>query len=163
MARRRETLEYRDLRKYIERTGDISIGAYARRQRWQRIGVSVIGALLIVFAGVFLWRMQVGGAADAGRLRQLLACTQCGRQETRPVDADVVLPLTCTACQRRTLFPLWRCALCNKTQIWPQREGDATLEGPSCKTPQCTGRMIAAINPADVPALPPPTPTAPRP
>ena len=51
MERLRRPLNLSDTRSVLATTGDVAVGAYARRIRRRRIGIALVGLLLIAGAG----------------------------------------------------------------------------------------------------------------
>ena len=92
---------------------EVSIGAFARRQRLRRIAGGVCGGALILVATGLYWnlrpRAEFGmGSSYPGRVR----CTGCGFDGTVNIAAGQGPPLVCPNCRARSAWVVWYCQDC---------------------------------------------------
>lgn len=113
MAQRRTT-NLADYRSALNRSGDISVGAYARAQRRRRILVG-IGGLALIGVAVGLHALLRPSAAELSSAKRpvLLRCVACGYEGVVGVAVDESdQPLKCPKCGQRSGRKVWECRDC---------------------------------------------------
>ncbi len=150
MARRPDI---RDLSSYdsaLRRSGDVSIGAYARQQRRKQILIASFGIATLIGAG---WLYSVVTPDDLeqppGRVTIAVECSkeECGYRGMTEIDiANEAFPVVCPRCQDRSCHKLWTCRNCG-TQF-TVRPGLTDLR---CPNPNCGSSAVGATEelPAD--------------
>jgi DNA-directed RNA polymerase subunit RPC12/RpoP len=96
----------------LRRTGDVLVGAAARRQRRRRVALGLVGVALIAAAGVlyaFLNQRETGPQPPG----VLVRCTLCAQESKLPADPQRVYPTVCPNCGKITARTLWECRRCN--------------------------------------------------
>ena len=131
MRRRDSATEMRSYRAALDRTGDITVGAYARRMRTRRIMLAGVGVLLTLAAIslYFLLRSDRGTPSEAAVIT--LRCAACGHEHDVPVDPARAYPVVCPACGERAAEPLWECQRCGQ-RFLPQVLDDGIVHCPRC-------------------------------
>ena len=127
-----------DLRRALDRVGDVEIGAWVRRRRRKRVLVSLAGLLLVALAVVVYVslridrgvRRQDGYAAD-------FRCITCEEEFSSRLDFGQQTPLVCPKCGERSAKQVWICRDC----------GDRFIPvGPleSVRCPQCGSYRVGS-------------------
>ncbi len=119
-------------RSALDREGDVSVGAFARRHWLRRILLGGLGGLLMVGA-VWTWsslRPEDEGVELGGRYSVALQCSACAHRGAALVGHDQKFPLRCPECGKRTWWPLWRCQVCGKEFL--VRPGVSDVRCPEC-------------------------------
>ena len=128
----------------MESTGDLAIGASARRLRNRRIAVGGLGAVLILVA---LWLYLALSPRDANSLESSypvrVHCENCGAGGERRLDGSEPFPLLCPECRQRTLRAMWKCRKCGREFDPPMAE--VYLVCPSCQS-MAVGSPFVAEN-----------------
>jgi predicted RNA-binding Zn-ribbon protein involved in translation (DUF1610 family) len=136
MSRRRTSISIEAYQRGLESTGEVRIGAYARRQRRRRVLVALLGVLLIagavgLYMGLHYWMPHPGTGAAAGTYPVKVRCVSCGYSATLDVPYEgITFPLTCPRCGERACKQLWKCRACGE-EFLPE-EGSAEKRCPAC-------------------------------
>jgi len=142
MPRQEKPIYFDPSRFDLEASGDVSVGAYARRQRRRQILIGSIGALLIAGAAVVyvLLRPYDNAAAD-DRYPIRTQCQACGYRDTFHVPHNQSFPMKCPSCGEVAVQPIWRCRACGHEFVPAQR-------GAETRCPICgSERVGSAVTP----------------
>jgi DNA-directed RNA polymerase subunit RPC12/RpoP len=132
-----------DYRALLDTTGELEIGAYARRVRRRRAIAGVFGVLLFATACVAYVAMQPRDERTAKRSFTVkVLCTHCGTTTERTTNAREPLPMTCERCNLRTAHVLWTCRVCNAEFV--AGSIGRLLECPHCHSAQVGSAAAAA-------------------
>ncbi|MBN2447406.1 MAG: hypothetical protein JXO22_11800 [Phycisphaerae bacterium] len=129
--RRGPMTEMRSYRAALDRPGDVSIGAYARRVRVRRILLAILGMLLILAAVSLYFLMRPASVTPSQETMITLRCAACGHDYRMPVDPLRAYPTVCPACGERAAQPLWQCLHCGELFL-PQSPTDDVVRCPKC-------------------------------
>ena len=122
---------------------EVSIGAYARRQRRRRLLIGVIGALLICGAGWVYWELRPTAGSGANEYPVLVECTKCGaRSEVRVALRNSDQPILCPVCKTRSAQPLLKCLKCGN--IFRSNASAGQVRCPRCDSAIVGSPMSAA-------------------
>lgn len=143
MRTSRRSISLSDTRSVLATTGDLAVGAFARRARRKRIGIALLGVLLIGAAGVSYWALREP-PEHVGSFRAVVRCSKCGVEAPVTVAAGQVFPLTCDACHERTLRQVWQCQKCGHRFV-PDGRGVPT----NCPRSGCRSAAVGAAAPAE--------------
>lgn len=130
-----------DYRAAMNATGDVSVGAYARAQRRNRILLGLAGVALIggaVFVHMFLRPREAGVAG--GPLPVLVRCVAegCGYEGAMAVPrGQAESEIVCPKCGQHSCRKVWQCRSCG-AQFVPKR---GAFE---IRCPDCGGRQVGA-------------------
>jgi hypothetical protein len=137
---RRRALNLTDTRAVLATSGDVAIGAYARRVRRKRAGIAALGVLLILGAGATYWALrEPADRATLGTYRVLLRCATCGYQAGMEVATSQAFPLACPACKERACRPVWQCRKCGREFVADQREVPTVCPNVDCRSAEVGG------------------------
>lgn len=126
-----------DYRAALEQTGDVQVGARARRILWRRFAVSLVGLAMIAVA-VAVSSTLLGSSKPADATHAIdVRCETCGNEFTLTASPDLVFPVACPKCKERAAKELWACRQCGNRFIPPDIQND-----PSC--PKCKSRNIGS-------------------
>jgi hypothetical protein len=140
MARSRRILTLTDTQSVLATTGELHIGAYARRARRRRMGLALVGLGLIAGAGAIYWAIRPPREAqELASYKVRVRCTTCGRESVESVATSQSFPLVCPNCRERACKQVWRCKKCG-LQFVPERLGGATV----CPNPQCRSTQVGS-------------------
>lgn len=132
-SKRRGTREpLSDYRAIVESSGDIEIGARARRVRQRRVVVGLAGLTLLALAVGAYWALQGPSEADPSSYLVKVHCNACHLYEERLVTARTTFPLRCGRCNESLAQQVWTCRVCG-AEFEPQT-GPQFLECPSCRS-----------------------------
>lgn len=140
MASRSRT-ELADLVAYRHRhSGEVGIGAYARRQRRRNWLIAAFGLALLVGAGWLYTALRQTPSDPRDSLQQVIKChcISCGFEGE--VKVDLRESWLCPQCGQRGLRELWRCDDCGN-EFTPT--GEALLE----RCPNCGSQRVGAAPP----------------
>lgn len=134
MTLRRRTASLTDYRSVPRGSGDVAVGAYARRQRRWRLALALVGLVLIAGAGWVFVLTRPKDVFDSKRSHPVaVECTKCHARSTAQVDtAASVFPLECPFCHERACHKLWECAACGRQFL--HKGGGAVLSCPHCRS-----------------------------
>lgn len=122
-----------DLRQALESSGDITIGAYARRTRRRRMLIGLLGVVLILGAfGVYLLVVNMQ-STPAPVVTLTLRCKQCGTEMTLEDNPQRSYPTACQACEAQAVWPIWQCRYCEH-KFLPVGSGES---GAEVRCPMC--------------------------
>jgi predicted Zn-ribbon and HTH transcriptional regulator len=120
---------------------EVSIGAYARRQRRRRVLVGVFGGALIVGAlTLYSLLKPPGHAAQGDRYAVRVRCAMCGHIATVRVRFDQTFPMQCPKCKAPACQAMWQCRQCGH-QFVPEQPG-LPVSCPECGSDQ-VGSAVA--------------------
>jgi len=119
----------------LAKSGDVGVGAWARRQRRRQIVRGVSGLVLLVGAFVLYVSLRPDTGSDNGSQYSVrVKCTSCGHEATIVVPVAQSFPIECPACKEQTAARLWRCAHCGNTFV-PKRSGrSSVIVCPKCRS-----------------------------
>lgn len=140
MAKFGKPLNLTDYRAVLTSTGELEIGAYARRKRRRRMLVAWAGvALILVGAGVawMLWQPESAPATDGYPV--VVRCVTCAWEGTIRTSARHAFPLTCPRCKERSAREVWRC---RNPACGARFVPDDPTRTPSC--PICKGTRVGS-------------------
>lgn len=145
MIRRRRTLDLTDYRSVLATTGDLEVGAYARRQQRRRIlialgGLGLIAAAYWLFAQLSVIDPGIGQDRYEVKVR-CVSCSYAGRVE---VPLDQTFPTICPECGQRALRRVWECREC-RTEFLPKPGA------PRVRCPSCGSEKVGSALPKKVP------------
>ncbi len=114
MARHGRPYGVTDYSSVLSRSGDVSLGAYARLQRRRHIAIAVVGILLVLSAVWLHHLLRPRDGNDRSPEHTVLArCVMCEHEYAVPVPSGpVAFPLTCPKCGQRACHKLWECRTC---------------------------------------------------
>jgi predicted RNA-binding Zn-ribbon protein involved in translation (DUF1610 family) len=133
-----------DLKPYqraLERTGDVTVGAYARRLLLKRIALGLVGVALIVGAVGLYHLLDHDRPAAATGAQQVLRCRSCGAEQVVAPDPQRSFPATCGQCAERAVWPLWECRSCGKRFVPVESDAFAV------RCPKCGGTEVGTAAP----------------
>jgi len=132
LARLRTRDRLSSYRSALEREGDVSVGAFARRHWFRRVLLGGLGVLLLAGAAWTWYSLQPHdeGVGLGGRYTVALQCSLCAHRGEAAVGHDQKFPLKCPACGKRTWWPLWRCQVCGEEFL--VRPGVSEVCCPEC-------------------------------
>ena len=111
---------------------EVSIGAYARRQRRRRWLIGIVGALLICGAAAVYWGLRQNAVDGATDYPVLVDCTKCGERSESRASFRQSYPVTCPKCRNKTAWPLLKCLKCEFLFVPNASAGEARC--PRCKS-----------------------------
>src|SRR5215510_14456582 len=115
MDKHRRSLSLSDTRAVLATTGDLVVGAYARRIRRKRIGIALVGVLLIASAGGTYYALQApADRTHSGSYRVIVRCSKCNKDRQVDMQPGQTFPLLCPTCKERACHQLWQCRKCGK-------------------------------------------------
>lgn len=131
-------LELRDYRRALTHSGDVSVGAFARRRRRTRILIATGGAALLLLAGVLysFLRPPARTIPATFEVHVLCAAAECGHVAQLRVPVGRQFPIACPACGQHAARPLWRCHECSH-EFLPRDES-----APAC--PRCRSTKVGS-------------------
>lgn len=131
-----KSVDLADYRTVLETSGEIEVGAYARRRRRRRMLVAAIGIGLTLLAAVLTWVLwPPDDTAPPDSYAAVAQCRTCGYRATLPVGRQQVFPLVCPKCQERAMAEVWRCQACAR-QFTPLTPEEQT------RCPSCGSRRV---------------------
>lgn len=150
MARSRRSYGVTDYSSVLNRSGDVSVGAYARAQRRRRIAVAAAGILLVLGAVWLHGLLQPRDGNDQPEEHTVLVrCVLCEHEFGIPVPSGpAAFPLTCPECGERACHKLWECRVCRHRFVL--MGGDSR----ELQCPNCGSRAVGAATPPDTPPGP---------
>lgn len=108
---------------------EISIGAYARKQRRRRMLIGLVGAALIGGALLVYLALAPGWIGHSDDYPVRVICKQCGESEMR-IAFRQSYPVQCPKCGNKTAWPLLECHNCRKTFVANASAGE--IRCPNC-------------------------------
>jgi len=128
VPKRRKSTGIEPYRRGLDATGDIQVGAYARRQRRRRILLSLLGLALIggavgLYAGLRHWVLQPAAETRGRPYAVKVRCISCGYSATLDVSSGQTFPLECPVCGERGCKQLWKCRACGH-EFLPAESGN---------------------------------------
>ena len=134
-----------DYRALLDTTGELEIGAYARRVRRRRAFVGICGVVLLALAWMAYWALQPRDERTAAqRFSVKVLCTKCGAAVEREATVRDALPLRCPRCDSRHAQVLWTCRACNSE--FTARKIGQLLECPHCHSMRVGSSAAAAVS-----------------
>lgn len=110
---------------------EISIGAYARRQRRRRLWIGALGVLLMGGAAGVYWALRPPESGpETGNYAVRIQCGECGHSETIRVSFRQSFPMVCPRCRQRAARELWKCRDCG--EVFVPRGGAEEHRCPRC-------------------------------
>ncbi|MBK9128901.1 MAG: hypothetical protein IPM13_14035 [Phycisphaerales bacterium] len=124
----------RQLEHLLHRRGDVAFGVRARRERWRRVLLGVVGLILVLCAVLvysLLRPLVASGDPDATVI--LARCVSCGYEGPLSVQAGRSDGAqVCPKCRERAAYKLWECRNCG-AQFLPA-PGPGRVACPSCRS-----------------------------
>lgn len=132
----------------IEVTHEVSVGAFARRRRMQRVAMGVGGAALLLGAiALFLLLNPMSGGRTFTVMARCVSAA-CGFEGAIAVPTDKPAPFQCPRCKQPSCRELWQCRSCGERFIHTQSG--------IVKCPKCDSDAVgAATGPSTAPASKP--------
>jgi Zn finger protein HypA/HybF involved in hydrogenase expression len=133
MARRRRPIDLEAYRRGLDATGEVRVGAYARRQRRRRALLASIGLVLIAGA-VGLYSALAPEAETAEQTYPVsVQCVSCRYTGTLEVPfKQTTFPLKCPQCGERACKQVWKCRACDHEFL--PGTGDEPIRCPACRS-----------------------------
>lgn len=128
---RDKRVHWRPYRTALERDGEITIGARARRQRLQRLLLGLVGLLLVIAAVALYVVLSEDEDPPAGPALVLARCSECGHEIALEPDPRRAYPGDCPHCEKHSVWPLWECRVCGERFIAPGPHA-GPLHCPNC-------------------------------
>lgn len=141
MTRRRRPIDLEAYRRGLDSTGEVRVGAYARRQRRRRALLALFGAALIVGAVGLYWALCPKAEETEETYPVKVECISCDYSGTLEVPFGQTFPLTCPVCGEKGCKELWKCRACAH-QFLPE---------PSTGEKQCPACGSQSVGTAAVP------------
>ena len=133
MARPPGSSRFDAVRLGLDSTGEIRIGAYARRQRRRRLLVGALGVSLIAAAVWMYFELRPDVSPDnPERYPVVLRCGDCGEVSETDVRFGQTFPAKCSKCGEVACRPLWQCRDCGARFV-PDQTG-AAIHCPECNS-----------------------------
>lgn len=133
-------LGVRDLQQVLESSGDISIGAYARRTQRRRILIGIVGVALILGAVAVYLMVANLQAGETEPVTVELRCRQCGADTVMNDDPERSYPIACPKCGAQAVWPLWQCRYCEHKFLPPIGKEEV-------RCPMCDSRDVGYPEP----------------
>ena len=110
---------------------EVRVGAFARRQRRQRLLVGAVGVGLIAAAVWMYVELRPSLTPEnPNRYPVAVRCDVCGHVQEIRVPFGQTFPTKCEECGGLACRPLWRCRNCDET-FAPEKVG-GTVQCPKC-------------------------------
>ncbi|MCA9243805.1 MAG: hypothetical protein KDA32_07635 [Phycisphaerales bacterium] len=118
----------------LSTSGEVSIGAFARRQRIRRLALGAFGVALAVI-GVFVYRWITIPDVTNPRFGYAveMRCRVCGHEIRTQVAHSQRFPDVCENCGEMGMDPLWKCLGCGYEFV-PKASENVTC--PICLSPK---------------------------
>lgn len=131
MTRRRRPIDLEAYRRGLDSTGEVRVGAYARRQRRRRALLALFGLVLIVGAVGLYSALRPEPEATGQTYPVRVQCISCGYAGTLDVPfKETTFPLTCPQCGERACKQIWKCRACDHEFI--PGAGGEPIRCPAC-------------------------------
>lgn len=121
MTRRRRPIDLEAYRRGLDSTGEVRVGAYARRQRRRRALLASFGLVLIVGAVGLYSALRPEREATGQTYPVKVRCISCGYSATLEVPFQQTFPLSCPRCGEKACKELWKCRACGHEFLPDQR------------------------------------------
>jgi hypothetical protein len=117
-------------------SGDVLVGAYARRLARQRLAMVAFGVLLLTAALLLYWNLQPGGEGP-GMRPVVVRCVECQFEGQMMVPVAARGSFECPSCQARGAREIWACRRCGERFLPPM-----TYELRKC--PKCGSEEVGS-------------------
>ena len=129
--RRNSITDMRSYRAALDGTGDVSVGAYARRMLVRRVMLAGVGVLLTLAAVMLYFMLKPDRGHLTAESTITVKCVACGHEQQLVVDPRRDYPVVCPACGERAAEPVWECLRCGERFV-PQGGTDDIVRCPNC-------------------------------